>query len=213
MAAKKKRRKRKLADSELAESIASLLKLASKNKAGRRPLSKSYSVIDAAMDLKKLGVSNEMIRWIWSIAQDSEKRDEAESDLDQKLQQIIKGRSETHAEQHRRKIAKAKEEIAKAREEYSKKICRDRSIVESFMKFFSLVRERWPNEAADHYLQTLVTQIAKEKRTNKNWISKVKEAFGQPGPGSVYLVLSNHIKLVTKKKFEPEGIRKRIARA
>ena len=102
MAAKKKRRKRKLADSELAESIASLLKLASKNKAGRRPLSKSYSVIDAAMDLKKLGVSNEMIRWIWSIAQDSEKRDEAESDLDQKLQQIIKGRSETHAEQHRR---------------------------------------------------------------------------------------------------------------
>ena len=185
---------------ELHKSLARYLKGPTR-KAGRKKTAQSYTVIDAATDLTVSGVNREIVHWIWANA--SEKN---QLKVNNKLNDALKDRRKNLAEQRDREIEEIKQKYKLLERE-------SRQNVKRVKDFYKLVSQKWTSEGADHYLQTLVTRFAAERRINRSWANKVKTALGWAEKGGVYVATSKHVQGLTGIRFEPEQIRKRMGRA
>ena len=175
---KGKRRKRKNVEANLADAIHRYAQdppKAPRRKAGRKRVSQSYTVIETATDLRTLGISQDTIKLIWGNASGDEGSERFAGQVDRLLKEVIKDRKSVHTDQ-------LNQEIANAKKKHKANVRRDQEKATAITNFCSLVREQWPAESADHYLQTLVTRIAAHKKTNKDWAAKVKMAIGITGP-------------------------------
>ena len=171
-----------------------------RRKAGRKHVLQSYTVIEAARDLMALGVNQDTIDLIWrNAASDKKVMKELPNVVVQVLKEKVKDQESAF-----------KKDIAEAKKKHKAIIRNEQKKATAITNFCKLVRDQWPGQAADYYLQNLVTGIAAYKKTDKDWAAKVKKAVGMPGKGSVYEVLSKHVHQIWGVTFTADKIRKRM---
>jgi hypothetical protein len=171
-----------------------------RRKAGRKHVSQSYTVIEAAKDLMALGVNQDTIDLIWrNAASDKKRMKELPNQVGQLLKEKVKDRESAF-----------KKDIAEAKKKHKAIIRNGQKKAKAITNFYERVRDQPSEERADLYLQELVTRIAAYKKTNKDWAAKVKKAVGMPGGGSVYEVLSKHVHQIWGVTFTADKIRKRM---
>jgi hypothetical protein len=173
-----------------------------RRKTGRKHVSQSYTVIEAAKDLMALGVNQDTIDLIWRNAASDKK---GVKELPNKVGKLLK-------EKVKDRESAFKKDIAEAKKKKKAIILDEQNKAKAITNFCRKVRDQPSEERADQYLQELVTRIAAYKKTNKNWAAKVKKAVGMPGEGSVYEVLSKHVHQIWGVTFTADKIRKRMER-